>query len=363
MRKALSAALLAAVFSMTSFADDVYPAVPNVDGYQYIAFAKANADGFDPNGTIDIPLYVHLVQADRVVYGSLVVPAILAEDIFATSSAFFGFDVIPLYDGKYQGKTLTFKAKDGDIVYEYSAKVLKKGKNLKLTMPDTPSGDYTLLLYRINDDGSYISGLYLGTTTFVASPPEYVDDSLFGIRVSGTQAYGCGGWYMPGYERLMMGVYAGTFDPKTGQLEVPASNESPGISGTISDGKFEYRGYWNSRVAPTDTRDATGTMYFFSNSPQKPLKASRIKPRTIGDGATTDIKLYHTGALPGCVVRLELNGTKKPKENLRLFSYTYGAKYITLTLEAPKGLSSKYKVKITNPDGKEAICSKILVVK
>ena len=364
MRKPLLATLLAIVFCVSAFADDVYPTVPNLDGYQYVAFAKAGSEGFDPEGTIDIPLYVHLVQADKMVYGSLVLPAILAEGFGAPSTAFFGFEVIPLYDGQYQGKTIIFKAKDDEgIVYEYSAKVLKKGKNLKLTITDTPSGDYTVLLHRVNDDGTYLSGIYLGNTVFVSSPSDYTDNSIFGIRIVGTQAYGCGGYYAPGYNKLMMGVYEGTYDPDAGQLDVPLTNQSPGVTGTFSDGKFEYRAFWEAGVSPVDTRDAVGTTYFFSNSPLVPLKAKRIKPRTIGDGATTDIKLYHNGALPGCVVRLVLNGKRKSKENVRLYSYTYGEKYITLRLEAPGGVKNKYNAEITNPNGEVAACKKILVVK
>ena len=358
------AVLILVVFCIGAAADEARPAATDLDGYQYMVFAKAGEAGPDPDGNLDVPLYAHFVQQDGVVYETFILPLILDEEALAPADPFFGFDVWPIFDGSYKGKRLYLKVNNDFREIQYTLRVLRSGERLKLTIPDTPGGKYTVVMQRVNADENYISGLYLGTSTASFAPPAHVDNTIIGVQILGTKMTILLGYYDDFFNTLVMGVTAGTYDPNTGQFHIPAGQDKPEINGTIGNGEMTYTAKFEVDLAPASQVEVTGKAYFFGNSPVKKLTATRIKPKTMNDSTMLDVKAYHRGARPGCVARLvPLGGSAPPVEALRLFSFQYGAKYLTLSLISPAGLSGKYKVEITNPDGVKATSRKTLTVK
>ena len=364
MRKILFAVLVTAMLCVVAAADEVKPPATDLDGFQYMVFAKAGDAGPDPDGYLDVPIFAHFVQQDGVVYWTFVLPLVLDEEALAPAVPFFGYDVWPVYDGSYKGKKLSLKVNDEGMEYQYTLRVLKNGEKLKLTIPDTPGGKYTVQMQRVNADGNYLSGLYIGTSAASFAPPAHVDNTIIGVQILGTKMTILLGYYDDFFNTLVMGITTGTYDPNTGQFNIPAGLDKPEINGTIGNGEMTYTAKFDVDLAPTAEAVVSGKAYFFGNSPAKKLKATRIKPKKMNDGTMLDVKAYHKAARPGCVARIvPLSGSAPTAEALRLFSFQYGAKYLTLTLDAPAGLGGKYKVEITNPDGLEATSKKSLTVK
>ena len=364
MKRVTLAVLIAAFFCAGLTADDAKPAAIDLNGFQYMVFAKAGDAGPDPDGDLDVPIFAHLVQQDGIVYGTFVLPLILDEDALAPADPFFGYDNWSVYDGNYKGKKLTLKVNDEGRVYEYALRVLKGGEKLKLTIPNTPGGNYTVLMQRVNADGNYLSGLYVGTSTLSFAPPAHVDNTIIGVQIVGTKITAMLGYFDDFFNTVVMGMAYGTYDPASGQFNMPSVNESPLVTGKIGDGELEFTMTFDVDLAPATQVEVSGKAYYFGNSPAKKLQTTRIKPKSINDGSTLDVKVYHKAARPGCVARIvPLGGSSPAAEALRLFSFQYGAKYLTLTLDAPAGLSGKYKVEITNPDGVAATSKKTLTVK
>jgi len=340
----------------------------NLDGYQYMAFLKIGDEGPDPHGLLTIPLYTHLAQEGGSVYGTIVLPRFLvAEDTNPSSLSLLGFDSVTLYDGYYKGKKLFFKFLDSDNEeYDYTAKVLKGGELLKLIVP-VGSGKYVIRMQRVNSGGEYWSGMYLGTVSFPAQPSQMKDNVLLGVSVLGEKIYICPLLMTGTGEEDISGgvVLEGSFDPTTGSFNIAASGENPGITGAIADGRLTFTATFPEGSSPLPTQNqVSGTLYFFGDTKGKKPLAKKIKPKKVAAGGERTVAVYCYNVFPGCVARLVTVGGKVPGENLvSIRRYLYKLKYVEVVLNVAAGAGGSYKIKITNPNGKEATSKRAFKIK
>ncbi len=165
MRKLLlSLALLMFASPISAYAnEDKAPAV-TLDGTQYLGFYSVDVVELepDPEGDFNLPIYMHFVEQGGVVYGCAVVPGYV-EDQFAPPQSVLGFRTWPLYDGSWAGNKLIIQSEEEqNEPIKRLPRFAKGGKLLKIPF-NTDSGKMIFKLTRCNADGSYVSGMYLGS--------------------------------------------------------------------------------------------------------------------------------------------------------------------------------------------------------
>jgi hypothetical protein len=344
---------------------EVSPAAVSLDGKQYIGFVKIGEKGPDPSGDILFPIFLTLVHEGDNIYGSIVRPRFLLEDGPQAAAAVLGFDCPQVFGGVLKGKKLTITILDEGSEQSIECKLRKNGEIIKFYMP-TNGKDYAVALNRCNSDGTYLSGIYIGTLMLPQSrPAQYIDNFMLGVYVSGNKIIVGTLFADVESDDIGSGLHEGTYNPATGEFTILGTKEEDtDMTGTIAGGEIDLTLTMPADVGsyPTQAQIST-TLYFFGDKTHKKLKATSVRPRKVQSGSEKTVSLKHKFALPGCVVRLvSAEGVPPSAAAASIKKFEYASKYLKVTLNPPAGSSGRYKMKITNPDGKEATSTKTFTI-
>jgi hypothetical protein len=342
------------------------PGEIDLDGKQYFGFMRVGEEGPDPKGDFALPVFFNFVHVGDYIYGAFVTAKFMEYSAPPADTSILGFDCVLAYDGALKGTKLSMTLEDVEGPIQYNSKVLKNGDVIKITIP-TDKGKYTLPVYLCNSDSTYFSGIYIGNLfTPQSGPVQYKDNLIMGVYVKGSKITICSIFFDIQSDKMQGGVQEGTFDPTTGAFTILGQGAGePDLSGTIAGNEMSLAVTFPDGAGPaSDQAQAETTLYFFGDKAHKKLTATSIKPNKVNSGGEQTVNLNHKYALPGCVVRLVPAGPQPLSSPVTfLKKYEYSSKYLKVTLNPPAGSTGKYKMKITNPDGKEATSKKTLTVK